>query len=166
MCESGCGVTSAAMVLSQMGMAVTPTDVADFVVVSGLRDDLTPTPGATCTGVNHLGLCRIAAWKGLRCEETHSFDDLRSWLSEGPVIANVESHRNTSSWNRCKFTTGGHYIVIFDFAAGIYNVSDVGSCSSSRSWATEHDLSIDCFNAGFVRFIEDGSNSREIVLEI
>ena len=37
-------------------------------------------------GVNHVGLCAVAKWKGLDCNESKSFEDLNAWLQQGRVF--------------------------------------------------------------------------------
>merc|ERR1712232_1337349 len=101
-CGSGCGITSAAMVLSYYGKAVTPPDVAAYFIATGFRNDLQNVSDATCDGVSHTAICKAADNWGLSCEQSSSFDLLDDWLKVGPVIAHVRPRRWTKSTS-CKF---------------------------------------------------------------
>lgn len=153
-CVSGCGITSSAMLLSYFGFALTPPDIADFFLSEGFRDDLSNVTGATCDGVSHVAICDAAKHWGKSCEESASFDDLETWLqaSTAPVIAHV---RHGPDY-KCKFTRGGHYIVIVGHTAdgSGYTVSDPNSCEEARTHGTREELSEECDLVGFVRMYD------------
>ncbi|CAJ1429504.1 unnamed protein product [Effrenium voratum] len=150
-CGSGCGITSSAMVLSFHGRLLDPPQVADFLLASGFRNDLSNLTGATCNGVSHIAICAAGAHWGLGCQESSSFEDLDRWLRSGPVIAHVRS-RSTGG---CKFTQAGHYIVVTARSGSSYNISDPNSCEEQNTHASRSELSSECELVGFVRIGSD-----------
>lgn len=157
-CGSGCGITSSAMVLSYYGRHASPPDVAEYLLSEGYRNDLGNTSGATCDGISHAAIRAAASHWGLSCMESNSFDSLDEWLERGPVIAHVR-HRPWTKPTSCKFTKGGHYIVIVGkrSAVGEYDVSDPNSCEDENMHGTVSDLSRDCYLVGFVRIFGNQS---------
>jgi len=149
-CGSGCGIASAAMLLSYYRRAVEPPDVAKHLIQKGFRNDLQNITGATCDGISHMAICNAATHWGLSCAESRNFSDLDSWLDHGPVIAHVR-HWPWTKLTACKFTKAGHYIVITSKVDGHYKVSDPNSHQSANSHATKLELSVQCKLVGFVR---------------
>ena len=165
-CASGCGITSSAMVLTYYGTyyghtALTPADVAGWLVAHGYRDDRRANvSGATCDGVTHAAICAAGAALGslTRCDQSSSFADLDRWLATGPVVAHVR-RREGAPMGSCKFTNGGHYIVVVGPAAeegSAYPISDPASCEAARTHGTPQEISVDCSLAGFVRLARPG----------
>lgn len=103
--SSGCGPTSAAMVLKKYGVSVTPADTAAFCLSNGYRVE----------GVGTSADCFMALAKkyGLKAEVISSWDAAKKVLQAGqPLIISVGG-TSASSY----FVSGsGHFIVL----AGIY----------------------------------------------
>ena len=131
---------------------VTPPDVASWLIDHGYRDDKGNTTGATCDGVTHVAICEAGASWGLgNCNQSSSFDDLDNWLKTGPVIAHVRQKFD----GECKFTNGGHYIVIVEKAEDYYVISDPNSCEAYRARGTQEEISGQCALVGFIRLTPD-----------
>jgi len=151
-CSSGCGITTLTMMLNYFGFShIKPPNVADYLVAAGYRDDLPRaniTAGATCNGVGHRAICNLANAHGLNCEVSATPDVLDNWVNEAPVITHVR-HRPGRT---CKFTSGGHYIVVVNkMSVDEYTVSDPNSCEKSRTHATLSQLTQDCTFVGVIR---------------
>ena len=127
------------------------SDVADWMLDAGFRDDLSNTTGATCNGVSHTAICAVGKGFGMSaCEISSEFSDLDSWLEEAPVIA----HLRHKTFHTCKFTRAGHYVVIVKKNEdGTYVVSDSNSCEEERTHGTVEELSEGCQLVGFIRFV-------------
>eukprot|EP00927_Polykrikos_kofoidii_P033917 TRINITY_DN28755_c0_g1_i1.p1 TRINITY_DN28755_c0_g1~~TRINITY_DN28755_c0_g1_i1.p1 ORF type:complete len:1451 (-),score=180.91 TRINITY_DN28755_c0_g1_i1:162-4514(-) len=164
-CGSGCGITSSAMLLSYHGFRVQPPNVASWLADRGYRNDLGPIAGATCNGVSHQAICALAYGFDLNCSISTSFADLDSWVEAAPVIAHVR-HRAWTSPTRCKFTRGGHYIVITarDNQTGLYAVSDPNSCEEANMRATAAELSLDCELVGFLHMFRQNVVPLEVLI--
>ena len=137
------------MLLTYFGhLDVTPPSVASWLVDHGYRDDKGNTTGATCDGVTHVAICEAGASWGLgQCQQSDSFDTLDQWLKTGPVIAHVRQRVG----GHCKFTQGGHYIVIVEKEEGDYSISDPNSCEEYRTRGTKEEISGQCSLVGFIR---------------
>eukprot|EP00439_Symbiodinium_sp_Y106_P061056 s1872_g9.t1 len=151
-CGSGCGITSSAMLLTFFNRSMSPPDVASYFLAQGYRNDLANISGATCNGVTHEAICNAADHWGLSCSQSSSFDDLDTWLPDGPVIAHVRHHSAPTEFS-CKFTRAGHYIVITekDAASGQYRISDPNSCDEAQAHGSRTELSSECDLVGFIR---------------
>lgn len=122
---SGCGPTSAAMILKSYGFDVTPEDTASlFIKAMGGY--------ATTSG----GVCFPQLEKSpynLSVENTHSIDAVKSALGRGiPVVANPHGP--------CDFTQGGHYIVLCGINGDEITVNDPShySMCKSRTWSSSY----------------------------
>jgi len=159
-CISGCGITSLAMILTFWHYDyIIPPKVADILVAEGFRDDLSDTKGATCNGVSQTAICFVSNMFHLGCNITTSFTVLDSWLKENkydgdsaPVIAHVR-HK---AGHTCKFTSGGHYIVITGIESVIpkmvYHVLDPNSNAYNRTYATVDDFN-ECQLVAFISIL-------------
>ena len=121
------------------------------MLAAGFRDDLSNTTGATCNGVSHTAICEVAKEFGMsKCEISSNFSDLDNWLKEAPAFAHVRD----KTLHTCKFTRGGHYVVIVNKNEdGNYVVSDPNSCEEDRTHGTVEELSEECQLVGFIRFV-------------
>jgi hypothetical protein len=160
-CASGCGITSSAMVLSYLrrspanSTSLKPPDVAKFFREEGYRNSPGGPPGSTCDGVSQVAICAAASHWGFNCVNFTNTTLGQQLGSQGkPLIAHVR-HKGTP--NTCKFTSGGHYIVLtsFDTTKGAFHVHDPASSSISRSTGTMKELVEDCSFVGFV-FMHQG----------
>lgn len=96
-CSSGCGVTSAAMVLKFYGKNVTPTDMAKASLQGGFR---------VCNAGTAYGFFPyIAKQYGLQAKTGLTWEQGMEYLKQGkPVIV--------SGSGPAPFTSGGHFIVL------------------------------------------------------
>ena len=124
---SGCGPTSAAMILKSYHFDVTPKDTAAlFVNTIGYQT----TIGSTC-----FGALQNAPYN-LTVENTKSISSVVEALKKGiPVVANPQGP--------CDFTSGGHYIVLCGITSdGNIRVNDPNGnhyeMSKSKTWTPEY----------------------------
>ncbi|MGM9936400.1 MAG: C39 family peptidase [Candidatus Ornithomonoglobus sp.] len=126
--SSGCGPTSAAMVLKSYGFNVTPRDTAKLF--TNAMGGYATTQGSVC--FPQLS----KAPYNLTVRNSHSINDVLSALNNGiPVIANPQGP--------CDFTSGGHYIVLCKInGSNQISVNDPNgnhySMCSSRTWSAEY----------------------------
>jgi hypothetical protein len=96
-CDAGCGVTAAAMVLNFYGKNVTPADLAQIALNKNYREK-----GG---GTRHGFFAFIAKENGLQTEKDPSWDKAISSLKKGiPVIVSGNGPE--------PFTSKGHFIVL------------------------------------------------------
>ena len=157
-CASGCGITSSAMILSFLTAktagnftSIKPPVIAKLLIDAGFRNFPSGPNGSTCDGVSQVAECAIAAHYGFECESFADMQQAQAFAAGGsPLIAHV---RKKGTPNTCKFTSGGHYIVLtsFDVSKGSFDVNDPASSSAARATGTPKELSEDCTLVGFVR---------------
>jgi hypothetical protein len=155
-CASGCGITSSAMVLSYLRRSpsnftsLKPPDIGKYFVNEGYRNSPGGPAGSTCDGVSQIAICAAASHWGFSCVNFTNATLGQKLGSEGkPLIAHV---RAKGTPNTCKFTSGGHYIVLksFNVTKGAFEVNDPDSSATSRSTGTVKELVEDCSFVGFV----------------
>lgn len=109
-CSSGCGVTSAADVLSFYGKSVDPVQMAKESMAHGYR--------ACGSGTSHGFFPYIAGKYGLHDENGISWDRAMQLLKEGkPIIVSGQGPK--------PFTGGGHFVVMTCYNSdGTISVND------------------------------------------
>lgn len=96
-CSSGCGITSAAMVLKFYGKNVDPATMAQDAMANGGR--------VSCIGTDHNWFPKVAKEYGLQDENNISWDRAMTLLKQGkPIIVSGQGPR--------PFSSGGHFIVL------------------------------------------------------
>jgi|GEM_PF-4538756 len=107
---SGCGTTSAAMVLTYYGINVTPAEVTEFSLANGHR---------VCgSGTAPSLFPALAAKYGLKYKSVDWPEIQNALKNNMPVIAAMDDH---------EFSSGGHYIVLTGFDAnGEILINDPG----------------------------------------
>lgn len=121
-CSSGCGTTSAAMVLSFYGKSIDPAVTTSESLANGYR---------VCDGGTSAGFFSFIAKKyGLK-EQDVDFDTAMQALKQGkPVIAAMSDSM---------FSSGGHYIVLTGIASnGMVMINDPGPRNVTQ--ATQNDV--------------------------
>ena len=162
-CVSGCGLTSTAMVVSHFqSKLIYPPVIARMFIDEGFRDDLTPLAGATCDGVDEIGICTTAKAFNLTCETFDKFSLIDQYLNYGPVITHVRF--NASSSKPCKFTKGGHYIVLNSVisAGKNYTVLDPNSALTEHSYGSIEEIENDCSFVSITSIRSSSSTTAEI----
>jgi hypothetical protein len=135
--SSGCGPTSAAMVLNKYGKNVTAIDTADFCLNHGYRASEGTDPGC---------FSALASNYGLKAEEIDGWDAAKKVLESGqPLIVDV--HHSDKLPKERQFTSGGHFIVL----AGVYKdqviINDPGP--RDKKMASVSDLQTAFFSGYF-----------------
>ena len=164
-CASGCGITSSAMILSFLTSttagnltSIKPPVIAKLLIDAGYRNFPSGPNGSTCDGVSQIAECAMAAHYGFQCESFPDIKQAQALAASGsdPLIAHV---RAKGTPNTCKFTSGGHYIVLtsFDESKGLFHVNDPASSSTARATGTPAELSEGCSLVGFVHMHAGGS---------
>ncbi len=139
--SSGCGMTSSAMVLNFYGISVTPPDVALWIQENGIRS---PSPGSseppTCCGFVPVGMKVLAQHHSLDTKKMSSAKENPEVMSllqkKLPLIFHVSTRQNHPN---CKFTKGGHFIVVKNYAGGVFGINDpshpgIKTASASDIW--------------------------------
>lgn len=125
--SSGCGTTSAAMVLTFYGITTTPPELAQWVQEHGIRS---PSVGSsmpqTCCGLDKIGIKTSAKALGLDAQEwwkpKKNEPQMLSILSKNlPIIIHVKNQKPAKN---CPFTKGGHFIVLKDYKNSKFTVHD------------------------------------------
>ena len=107
--SAGCGLCAMSMVLSAVGITVTPPEMAKIAKKIGARVD---------TGTDMGILSRyVKDTYGLNLSTTDSSSALKTALSEGKIaIANVGGDR---TGYKGLFSNGGHYIVVYGLTSKV-----------------------------------------------
>ena len=113
--------------------------------------------GATCDGVSEEAMCAVAGEYGYDCNIVEDFSKIDTFLTLGPVITHVRQRTSSSLYLQernydtqeevpsCKFTKGGHYIVLASsLGGGNYTVLDPNSSDPSRSFGTIDEITKEC----------------------
>jgi len=139
--SSGCGLTSSAMVLNFYGIGVIPPDVARWIQENAIRS---PSIGgadpATCCGFVPAGMKPLAEANGLTIKKMSTAKqnvEVMELLQKGlPLILHVSTRGGKSG---CKFTKGGHFIVVKSYKDGVFGINDpshpkIKTASASEIW--------------------------------
>lgn len=135
--SSGCGPTSAAMILKSFGENVTPADTAELFV--GYLGGYSTTSGPDV----YPAMCNDY---GLECKNTKSISEVVTALKNGiAVIANPQGP--------CDFTGGGHYIVLCGITSdGRIRVNDPNGnhyeMSKTKTWTSDYIANCCVYNGG------------------
>jgi uncharacterized protein YvpB len=150
-CSSGCGITSTAMVLGFYGKGVTPPDIASWLGNQGFRRKTGPPAGAGCVGISHLAIKAVATAYNLKMEYV-SRDRAKALLKQNiPIITHVQNPGGTTATRTCKYTKGGHYIVLKGYSDdGTYQINDPGTEKAANQTGTDKELFEQCKNMGLL----------------
>jgi uncharacterized protein YvpB len=115
--KCGCGPTALTMVLNFYGINKTVPDIADDAKSAGNWAGGTDSNcGGWRGGMG--GFKEILDKYGLKSKTGGSFEDIKTLLTFGPVIASI------SNTGGCSFTCGGHYVVFTGFKNGNFYTND------------------------------------------
>lgn len=134
----GCGLVSTVMVIKYYGKNITVEDAAKWTVDNKWRK--CPTPSNPNRGITYEGIAALGKHYGLNFKQLQTnFETLKSYATnKKPVIILVHGP--------CKFTQGGHFIVLagWDAAGNRFIVNDPGSHKAERTWGTWAEISQGC----------------------
>ena len=132
-CSSGCGVVSTAMVLKYYGKSVSAKDFTQKVIDKG---------GRVCNaGSSATGLAAAAKEYGLESKATTAEVALTKADSNKPVVISVRD-----CGNNCRFTKGGHFIVVTSKDGDNLTINDPNNAkgSSAKKQITVSQLKSEC----------------------
>jgi len=133
-CTSGCGVTSAAMVLATLvDSKITPRMIAPLYMKCGFRAE---------SGTNEAAFPWTANRFGLRFKWSSKISDAKKWVKAGGyVICHMRAYKENGK-TKGFWTKGGHYIVMWKFdEKGIW-CND--PASAARTHQPEKDFIKEC----------------------
>ena len=134
-CSSGCGVVSTAMVLKYYGKDADIKGLSQKVIAKG---------GRICNaGSTAAGLAAAAESYGLKSQATTAENALAKAGSNKPVVISV---RECKSGKDCRFTNGGHFIVVTSRDGDNLTINDPsnGAGKSTRKQITVSELKSEC----------------------
>ena len=134
-CSSGCGVVATAMVLKAYGKSVSAKDFTQKVVDKG---------GRKCNaGSLATGLAAAAKEYGLESKATTAANALEKAGSNKPVVISVQECK---SGKDCRFTNGGHFIVVTSKDGDNLTINDPNNAkgSSAKKQITVSQLKSEC----------------------
>ena len=134
-CSSGCGAVSTLMVMSSLGQTPSFANWADKIEASG---------GRICfNGSASYGLIKAAESYGLKGRQLNGVADITKTLDEGhPVIISVRSVKKGS----CKFTNGGHFIVLTGWRDKDKKIADVNDPANRSQKAERTHINLNNFD--------------------
>ncbi len=152
----GCGPTSLTMVLNFYGITKTVPQVAADVKSAGSwtgrtssnpPEDNKDNCGGWKAGMD--GFKSYATKNGLQTKIGSSFEDIKTLLKNGPVIASI---KNTGG---CAFTSNKHYVVFTGYSNGNFTVNDPNEANTVNGkhgqTMTEAEVKKGCeINAGVI----------------
>lgn len=123
--SSGCGPTSAAMVLKSYGVDTTPTDAANYSVNNGFRVDGKGTSWSFFKSINDQA--------GLNTTQFTDKEVAKTFLNNNiPVIASMKAG---------DFTKGGHFVVLSKLNGSQLSVNDPASRTrSAKIWDADYAM--------------------------
>lgn len=149
-CTSGCGVTSAAMVVATLtqNSSITPETVNSSATV-----------GTDCgsNGTNASLFTHIASNNGLKAKNISTKNQIKSVLdSGGLVIANVAGVFGNGVYKN----VGGHYVVIRGYSGKYVYIADPWQNSSMKNYCDEYNSKNQCtkLHTDFDTFINNVKN--------
>lgn len=141
-CTSGCGAVSTLMALGKFG--VNPS-------LSTWAKDVEQNGGRTCyQGSNAAGLIKAANTYGIKGVMLNGKDQIAKALTDGhPVIISVRGSKPP-----CRFTNGGHFIVLTGWREKNNEIADVNDPANSkqiteRTWISLKDFGGCSLNQSF-----------------
>lgn len=128
--KGGCGPTSLAMVLSFYGLKKDPGQAGNEILAPNGCRPCGGVPGTSrgCFGANSKALSSVG-FKGLEIPQNKVLDYLKKGI---PLVAHVGTP--------CKFTHGGHYIVLDCYKDGKIMVNDPNGNHPSPWPSTEQEV--------------------------
>jgi len=123
---SGCGPTAAADIVAQLADAkVTPPDMAALALKWGCRTKNSGTSGGFFGRIaSHYGFADYV--------RTSSIDTAIKYLLKGGLVA--------VCFGKSKWTSGGHYCVLWRFEDGVFSINDPASASKNRATGTYKEV--------------------------
>jgi uncharacterized protein YvpB len=115
--KCGCGPAALTMVLNFYGINKSIPEIAETAAANGNWTGGTDSSCGGWTG-GMAGFQKILNKYNLKSKTGGSFEDIKSLLSFGPVIASI---KNTGG---CSFTCNKHYVVFTDYKNGFFYTND------------------------------------------
>ncbi len=129
--SGGCGLVSSVMVLNYYGKNVTVPQAAQWTSQNGWRK-------CGVRGISFQGIAALAKWQGLSYRQIpKNFEAIKaSVINKKPVIVLLHGP--------CKFTGGGHFVVLAGWDGTQFIVNDPGSHSAARTHGTWAEIAQGC----------------------
>ncbi len=136
-CSSGCGVVATLMVMSSLGQTPALSTWTDKVEASG---------GRVCgSGSSAAGLIKAAEAYGLKGRHLGNTGDITQALDAGhPVIISVRQPPKAKKGS-CKFTGGGHFIVLTGWRDKNKLIADVNDPNNPSQKAEKRYINLNTF---------------------